>query len=311
MKKGKLTLILLVAAVALHLIKAFDTPFNLIFIFGTMAIAAAFNMILPTRMSWELDADELDNINGINGLSTNNMEDLTEDHAKAYSKYRIFEVSLFMSITVLMVGAMFKAQRWPGASPMLLVGSITVVASSLAILLLVKPHNCTYSKMITKVAIASIVFTAIMGTGKYISAIRSFRFKDYPHYVEVISSGTTSPNEKAIEFEKVAALSANDYNRLDATHAKALELAQKDKDSKVIYILVNMIDKSGGLVKNTVFDAEYLWGAPSPLEEYASEKISLFTNPDIKFYVVSNNPQEAKELLAQKSVEGKEIIIVE
>lgn len=235
------------------------------------------------------------------------------------NEYRVFEIIMYIGFSLLAFGAVFKSQHWPGSNPIRYSGGFLVVVSAVLNLVLTNMQNCTYSKSLKVVSVAGLLFAGVVCTNYYWNAIQIFRYSEYKHYVRVFKesqSGNSSSEllrECNVEQAKMWALEVDDYNRLDDKLTKANEMTEGDVNAKVIYILVDMVDKSNNVHINCdVYDSSISYNnIPLDLNEYYAKNKDLFLKMEVKFYVVSNNPDEAKKLLVEKSVKGKEVIIVE
>lgn len=303
--KKLISFILIELAISVHLLKLTSLPdVGLLVLITGVLLFFAFSL-LAFQNNWkkdELPGDE---------MAFDPIDDFVDKiEPDNRNNYRVFETIMYIGFSLLAFGAVFKSQHWPGSNPIRYSGGFLVVVSAVLNLVLTNRQNCTYCKSLKVVSVAGLLFAGVVCTNYYWNAIQILRYSEYKHYVRVFKesqSGNSSYEllrECNVEQAKLWALEVDDYNRLDDKLTKANEMTEGDVNAKVIYILVNIVCD--------VYDSSISYDRiPLPINEYYAKNKDLFLKKDVKFYVVSNNPDEARKLLVEKSVEGKEVIIVE
>lgn len=307
MDKKRLSIILIIIVLVLPALKMLKIPgLGALSTLSIMTISSIFMLLalplLREKFSWHSKSDDELFITG-----------QIDQPIVYYNNLIILEIILYFGLSILCIGVLFVCQHWPGASIMRMIGGFSTLVPALGIIVLINEENCTYASKIKTVSFVAILFSIVGLTNYYWDFIFKTQHSEYHHLVEVYSYHDNDDTEKAkerqVELQKYYILHSEDYNHLDSLLTKANTMAKDDHNAKVIYLIMCYKNRYGEKVSNMIFDEQTPIGSED-IDRFAQDYPSLFQS-DVKFYVVTDNPEMATEKLKKLSSENKEIIIVE
>ncbi len=173
------------------------------------------------------------------------IQNLSSDKRKAETQgpahANILEAFYGISLSILTTGILFKLMNWPYANFMLSVGFIPTIICACIVLLTYKSSNCAYFSSAKAIAIATLIYTLLLGTQYYYHILDTIRWEG-SDVLEYYNNLQTDPSENTYRIfvtERNKLLDLKDkeeYNSLNKEYQKA-QAEAKETGAKVLYIL--------------------------------------------------------------------------
>ena len=177
------------------------------------------------------------------------IQNLSSDKRKAETQgpahANILEAFYGISLSILTTGILFKLMNWPYANFMLSIGFIPTIICACIVLLTYKSSNCAYFSSAKAIAIATLIYTLLLGTQYYYHILDTIRWEG-SDVLEYYNNAINDPSEKSyrtyiLERNKLLDLKdKEEYNALNKEYKKAQEEAERT-GAKVLYIINNVV----------------------------------------------------------------------